>query len=603
MKRAFGLILSRTTIVVLALIISMAPAHDAESCIGSDGTIPDFGGSGPNGSMLAGIQSAWAGAAANGLQSPPTPPISGTHPTVIILIENSAAGAPFAYPTLSTWTTRLSDIASYYAEVSDGNLTISAATESHGTANDGVIGPLTVASLTSTSDIEGGNSSALAVEAIKAANPFINFAAFDTKTVNGDIEADELHILIYQAGDEKSYFGSSVPRAWAHLSWAEPRISGLTPATDSDSVDLMSYAYCGSELNGSQVATMGGMTHELGHDIGLPDLYDVDGTGSGGDWDGLGIFSLMAGGSWASNGGTAGSSPTHIDAVLKNVLGWNTVTPLTAPGDLAVELDAATEALKVSPASGDEYFVVEYRDGSGFDAGLPGSGAVVYHCDGGILTDNNIRVTNNINKNPSDFGIAVEEADGNSDLFTAGGNNGESADFFSSGDTFDASSTPNSNVKSGSASGVSLSDFSASGGTMSVDVGNPVVTPPTITSFVINNGDLKTGLPRVTLNSVVGNSPEEYMASEDSGFAGATWQTYDANASFTLSSGLGVKRVYFKAKNTGGGESSVVSDTIEVIEFKTVPSASPWTLALLGLALAVFGAFGLKMGLAVVRNR
>jgi len=85
--------------------------------------------------------------------------------------------------------------------------------------------------------------------------------------------------------------------------------------------------------------------------------------------------------------------------------------------------------------------------------------------------------------------------------------------------------------------------------------------PPTITSFAINSGAETTTSRSVTLNNACTNSPTQYMASESASFTGATWKTYKAVASFTLSAGNGTKTVYFKVKN-GGGESDAASDMI-----------------------------------------
>jgi hypothetical protein len=60
---------------------------------------------------------------------------------------------------------------------------------------------------------------------------------------------------------------------------------------------------------------------------------------------------------------------------------------------------------------------------------------------------------------------------------------------------------------------------------------------------------------------VATNLPTHYMASEDSEFAGATWQTYSKAPKFLLSDNAGTKTVYFKVKN-GFEESAEVSDTI-----------------------------------------
>ena len=104
---------------------------------------------------------------------------------------------------------------------------------------------------------------------------------------------------------------------------------------------------------------------------------------------------------------------------------------------------------------------------------------------------------------------------------------------------------------------------------------------PALTAFAINNGAASTTNPIVTLdNTAVPSSPTQsepthYMASEDVGFAGASWQTYSVSPSFTLSEGYGVKTVYLKLKNdVGDGESGVISDTIEYVA-SSAPSPSP----------------------------
>ena len=91
------------------------------------------------------------------------------------------------------------------------------------------------------------------------------------------------------------------------------------------------------------------------------------------------------------------------------------------------------------------------------------------------------------------------------------------------------------------------------------------LTGPAVTSFSINNGAASTSSRTVTLNNTATGSPNQYMASESSGFSGAVWQTYSTAPNFTLASiGGGTKYVYFKVRNsTTAVESTVVSDTIE----------------------------------------
>jgi immune inhibitor A len=64
---------------------------------------------------------------------------------------------------------------------------------------------------------------------------------------------------------------------------------------------------------------LGVFAHEFGHDLGLPDLYDT----AGGE-NGTGFWSLMSSGSWADAppGNVIGTSPVHMGAWEKFVLGW-----------------------------------------------------------------------------------------------------------------------------------------------------------------------------------------------------------------------------------------------------------------------------------------
>ena len=102
---------------------------------------------------------------------------------------------------------------------------------------------------------------------------------------------------------------------------------------------------------------------------------------------------------------------------------------------------------------------------------------------------------------------------------------------------------------------------SASTGTYTIQV--VAAQPPVVSSFMINNGSGSTLSQAVTLNNSCTGSPTLYMASESSSFSGASWLTYSTAPSFTLSSGVGAKTVYFKVKNAYF-ESAAVSDVIQL---------------------------------------
>ena len=63
---------------------------------------------------------------------------------------------------------------------------------------------------------------------------------------------------------------------------------------------------------------VGVFTHEYGHDLGLPDLYDT----SGGE-NGTAFWTLMSSGSWIDEGkDSIGNKPSHMGAWEKYQLGW-----------------------------------------------------------------------------------------------------------------------------------------------------------------------------------------------------------------------------------------------------------------------------------------
>jgi len=66
---------------------------------------------------------------------------------------------------------------------------------------------------------------------------------------------------------------------------------------------------------------LGVFAHEFGHDLGLPDFYDTN--GSAPDENGTGFWTLMSSGSWLGHGdGAIGTTPNHMGPAEKLFLGW-----------------------------------------------------------------------------------------------------------------------------------------------------------------------------------------------------------------------------------------------------------------------------------------
>jgi len=165
---------------------------------------------------------------------------------------------------------------------------------------------------------------------------------------------------------------------------------------------------------------LGVIVHELGHSMGLPDLYDYSIAPQGHGDDFVGPWDLMAEGSW--NPRPYGTSPSHQTTWGKIKLGWITpskivninqssiqsghnVTVLLAPE----ELNSGTIAIRILLNNG-TYYLVESRWNIGYDAALPSGGVLVLYCDDSKLSGHGpVRLMNahvlDLSKAPYNVGV------------------------------------------------------------------------------------------------------------------------------------------------------------------------------------------------------
>ncbi len=119
-----------------------------------------------------------------------------------------------------------------------------------------------------------------------------------------------------------------------------------------------------------------------------------------------------------------------------------------------------------------EYFLVENRRKTGYDAYLPGEGLLIWH----------INESRGNNSNDILRLVDLEDADGLNHLDTKS-NYGDAFDpWYSSAGGFNESSNPNSNLHNGSASGIRVSNISASSNVMTANL--IVNWPPPVITFV-----------------------------------------------------------------------------------------------------------------------
>ena len=347
----------------------------------------------------------------------------------------------------------------FFLQNSYDGFTVTAATESQGTANDGIIH---ISRAIAHPD-QGGDGSTSRVEAREVVNlidSYIDFSAYDANG-NDIVSSDELSIVIILAGYETSYGGEGValtPNVWGHR-W------NFASALTLDGVNLQPYTMFGeahaTSVSNEHQATIGIMCHELGHlMLGLPDLYDTDGSSNGiGDWG------LMGGGSWNVVSGWSGTSPSHLSAWSKVETGFTLPTDVDSdqPGVSLAKADSneAVRRVWIDKYKVFEYFLVENRQQSGYDAGLPTSGLLVWHIDDSQ--------TNNRDENHK--WVDVEAADGLTqlDLRTSSGDDGDTFPGSTTNTTFSDASTPNSKSYAGTATQIGVTSISASGAIMTAD--------------------------------------------------------------------------------------------------------------------------------------
>lgn len=184
---------------------------------------------------------------------------------------------------------------------------------------------------------------------------------------DGDGLVEEVFVLY--AGHGQATYPQDPDLVWPHK-------SAIDPMTVADGVKVSVYA-CSCELGATEaIDGIGAFCHEFSHCMGLKDHYDINGRGYG-----TGFWDIMCFGCY--NGNTF--LPAEYNSYEKMFCGWKEPIVLNAEPQ-------KIEGMKALAAGGDtyifyndgnenEYYMLENRQKTGWDAALPGEGLIVLHVD------------------------------------------------------------------------------------------------------------------------------------------------------------------------------------------------------------------------------
>jgi M6 family metalloprotease-like protein len=178
---------------------------------------------------------------------------------------------------------------------------------------------------------------------------YSDWSRFDN---NGDGKIDMVLFIFAGPGENESGVTEDAI-------WPKESVSSLTVGD----VTFASYAVC-CELYQEKMDGIGTVCHELGHALGLPDLYDT-----GNNYFGMDYWDVMADGCYNYNG----FRPCGFSSYEKEFMEWNTLTKLNPETDAGIytllPLSEGGVGYKIMSPSGDEneYYILENRQNTGWD--------------------------------------------------------------------------------------------------------------------------------------------------------------------------------------------------------------------------------------------
>jgi M6 family metalloprotease-like protein len=296
-------------------------------------------------------------------------------------------------------------------------------------------------------------------EVLDAVDPLVDFRTFDR---DGNGYVDVVAFVHPESGGE---CGNS--NIWS-LRWTygSAAANGGRAYRTDDGVYISDFMIQPAfECDGSTPVQVGVFAHELGHALGLPDLYSTSRPPAN---EGISVWGLMGKGNW-----NLPNSPAHMEAWSKSELGWLPVQRILhdSAGVILQPIETIGEAIRLDvPGIDGEYFLLENRRSIGSDRNLMGTGLLIWHVDSTEIARRSYG--NTVQNNTLRKGIDLEEADGQSHLDRRMGQPDDGDPFPGLGGIteFGPETSPGSNSNSGAPSGIAIRNIRDIGENIMVDI-------------------------------------------------------------------------------------------------------------------------------------
>lgn len=184
---------------------------------------------------------------------------------------------------------------------------------------------------------------------------------------NGVVEQVTIVYAGYGANDGTD---ASTGCIWPHTS------SFSAISCNDGELRLMNYTASAERWGNDKLCGIGTICHEFSHSLGLPDIYPVD--SSTNEYSVVDEWDLMDGGNFINNGWC----PPNYSMTEKMLLGWAypvELTDTTIVRDMLPVSEGGVAYLVRYDAQ--EYYMLENRQWTGWDARLPGHGLLIAHVD------------------------------------------------------------------------------------------------------------------------------------------------------------------------------------------------------------------------------